>query len=307
MGTNCALSRFRVQIAASDVDTEWLAIWHKTGFKPHYSRGTSDDQLMCVFLDGCISISFNVYMREPQPQSYREQIFQRTGHCPVCDAPAVFSAWDPWFRDHLKCQACASIPRERALMLVLRREVSDWRRVDVHESSPAFRGASLVLQQECAGYTPTQLFPDVPLGQLKDGIRCENLERQTFDSACFDVVITQDVMEHVFDPAAVYREIYRTLRPGGTYLHTVPIVRQYDKTVVRAIQQDGVVHHLLPAEYHGSPSGTESLVTHDYGYDLHQLIGQWSRFDVEIARFFDCTHGILGDFTEVVICRKPAI
>jgi 2-polyprenyl-3-methyl-5-hydroxy-6-metoxy-1,4-benzoquinol methylase len=66
---------------------------------------------------------------------------------------------------------------------------------------------------------PAQYFPGVALGGRHGGIRCEDLEHQTFKDGSLDVIITQDVMGHVFDPAEVYREVYRTLRPGGIYKH----------------------------------------------------------------------------------------
>ena len=44
------------------------------------------------------------------------------------------------------------------------------------------------------------------------GYRCEDIERQTFADETFDLVISQDVMEHVFRPDLSYRQIYPTLR-----------------------------------------------------------------------------------------------
>src|ERR1019366_2746057 len=90
-----------------------------------------------------------------------------------------------------------------------------------HESSPG-GPASAKLARECHHYTPTHFFPDVPPGGLKDGIRCENLEEQTFADASFDLVVTSDVFEHVLDPARAFSEIARTLRPGGAHVFTVP-------------------------------------------------------------------------------------
>jgi hypothetical protein len=62
---------------------------------------------------------------------------------------------------------------------------------------------------------------------------------------------------------------------------------------------------LLPPEYHGNPiDNAGALVTYDYGYDLHDLIAKWSDFDVTISRFHDRTHGIVAEFSEVIVCRK---
>jgi SAM-dependent methyltransferase len=235
----------------------------------------------------------------------QSNIAKRLGCCPICGG-AEFVEHGAWLRDQLLCIDCGSLPRERALMLVLNSVAPDWRKLRIHESSPMPRGVSARLQLECPGYVVTHLFADVPFGSKKHGFRCEDLERQTFESNAFDLVITQDVMEHVFDPATAYREVWRTLELGGRYLHTVPILKHLTQTVRRAERLgDGTIKHLTEPAYHGDPldpAGT--LVTFDYGYDLPELIAGWASFDVELRRFHDRHHAILGEMTDVLICTK---
>jgi SAM-dependent methyltransferase len=115
-------------------------------------------------------------------------------------------------------------------------------------------------------------------------------------------------MEHVFDPAAVYREVHRTLKPGGHYLHTFPIRKNLVEAARRRAVRTrlGFVRHLVrPPEYHGSPVGRRrSLVTFDYGYAIDSQIAEWAPFDVDIRHFEDEDHGIIGEHTDVVICRR---
>ncbi len=46
-------------------------------------------------------------------------MFTFSGVCPVCENEVVFASEYDWFRDHLKCPVCISIPRERALVSVV--------------------------------------------------------------------------------------------------------------------------------------------------------------------------------------------
>jgi hypothetical protein len=230
------------------------------------------------------------------------------GLCPICRRETTFRAEHEWFRDSLFCLSCegGSIPRERALMLTIDNLAPDWRTMQIHESSPCHRGLSLMLRRDCATYLATHFFAGVPLGTEHNGFRCEDLERQTFSDETFDLVVTQDVMEHVFEPEAVYREVWRTLRPGGLYLHTTPIYKNRVTSVRRAARlADGSIRYFALPEYHGNPIDTQgSLVTWHYGYDLPDLIARWTPFDVEVRRFNDRRHGIVAEFTEVLACRK---
>jgi 2-polyprenyl-3-methyl-5-hydroxy-6-metoxy-1,4-benzoquinol methylase len=44
------------------------------------------------------------------------------------------------------------------------------------------------------------------------GFRCEDIESLSFGNESFDLVITQDVMEHVLNPALAFAEIGRILK-----------------------------------------------------------------------------------------------
>jgi SAM-dependent methyltransferase len=152
----------------------------------------------------------------------RDQIvyLRNSGHCPICDSDTTFAVNEPYLRNHYKCLMCGSLPRERALMYVVELFYPNWADLRIHESSPGETGASARFRRECKEYIPSQYFPNVVSGSLANGIRCENLEALSFDDASVDLHITQDVMEHVFQPSTVFAEIARTLRPGGgTYLY----------------------------------------------------------------------------------------
>lgn len=238
------------------------------------------------------------------------------GLCPVCSRRVEFRADHPWFRDHLLCSSCGSVPRERALALVLQRRFPDWRSMRIHESSPSNRGISARLRHECPGYVATQYFPGKPAGQrirrlrplhaALHGFRNEDLQALTFADESFDLTITLDVLEHVNKPDRVMCEVRRTLRPGGAFLFTVPTLKDRVESARRArYRPDGTIEHLAPPQYHGNPvSKAGALVTFDYGYDLPELIHSWSGMDVEVIRFHDRFHGILGDFTEVYIATR---
>ena len=233
--------------------------------------------------------------------------FVTEGHCPVCAGPAQFVATGPWWRDSFGCAGCGSIPRERALMLTIDRWFPHWREAIVHESSPCHRSTSARLAGECPGYVGSQFFAEHPGTPLVNGIRNENLERLSFPDASVDLHVTQDVFEHVLDPDAAFREIGRTLRPGGMHVFTVPLVNKHRPSVTRARLENGAIRNLLPPEYHGNPVGDgRALVVTDWGYDICERIHRASGLFTHVIHIDDLHHGIRAEYIEILVTVKPA-
>jgi SAM-dependent methyltransferase len=230
---------------------------------------------------------------------------RHAGFCPICETNVEFEKRHDWLRDHLLCVRCRSIPRWRALARVLLDHFPDWRAAKLHESSPG-GPLSWKLSQECAGYVSSHFFPDVPRGQVHNGHRSEDLEAQTFPDGAFDLVVTSDVFEHVLDPAAGFREVARTLAPGGAHVFTVPWY--YRKpTQVRAVREtDGRIRHIAPPDYHGNPiDASGSLVVTEWGHDLCDFIYRHSGLTTTVIRIRDWSEGIDGEFREVFVSSKP--
>ena len=238
--------------------------------------------------------------------------FEHAGRCPICERDVTFVADGPYFRNTLRCSSCRSVPRNRALMQALSRHVPGWRGLAIHEGSPGWDSFSRRLKDECARYTASQFDEAVPFGATVEAsalpcgrYRSEDLERQTFADASFDLVVTQDVFEHVYRPDLAIREIARTLRPGGATLLTVPLTRRGQASRRRAsLRGGGVVHH-LPAEYHGNPIGTGgSLVTIDWGYDIVAYLQGHSGLCFMMVSIDDIDLGIRAELNEVLIGFK---
>ena len=235
--------------------------------------------------------------------------FDQLGHCDICERQIVFHSDFMWFRDHLICPMCHSVPRERALMRVIDLYMPDYREKVIHESSPGGRGVSVKFGRNCPGYSYSHFFPDIPLGSIhrQRGERCESLEALTFKDRSFDLFITQDVMEHVFDPAAAFRQIARVLKTGGMHILTVPLVNKGKPSERRAERAaNGSVVHLAEPAYHGNPIDDKgSLVTMDWGYDIVEFIRKESGMSAHMITIDEIERGIRAEYIEVLVCMKP--
>ncbi len=224
--------------------------------------------------------------------------------CPVCKSNTVFYCNEDWHRDHYRCMNCNSIPRERALFHVLDKYYDNWQSKKIHESSPSNRHFKNVVEQ----YSFSQYFHGQEPGSHINGIRNEDIERLTFSDNSFDFFITLDVLEHVFNPDVAIREMLRTITADGAVVFTVPIHKQFIKSVRRAVRvDDNSIKYLLPEEYHGNPVGNgRSLVTWDYGQDFESLVQKWigNNFTVERINKTNDGFGIIGEYLDVCIIEK---
>jgi SAM-dependent methyltransferase len=229
------------------------------------------------------------------------------GYCPCCEQNTWFIAEQSWFRDHYLCQHCKSIPRFRAIINRIKEFVPHISQKSVYESAPG--GASSAwLQKNSGSYVASHYWPDLPLGSLKNGHFCQNLEKVTFDNSSFDLVVTQDVFEHIFHPDNAFKEISRILKPGGYHVFTVPYYRGTLTSRRARVNKIGVVEHIKDAVFHGNPiSESGSLVTFDWGEDIVDLIYKWTGMTTTIYIEKNEHYGIEGEFLEVFIAKKEGM
>jgi SAM-dependent methyltransferase len=216
----------------------------------------------------------------------------------------VFVRTGPSLREAVMCVRCRSSARGRALFIVLERVVPAWHRLAVYEAGTGGALSDRVAGA-CPGYVGSLFYEDVPRGATVDGIRSEDLEALIFARETFDVVVTQDVLEHVFRPDLAFAEIARVLRPGGVHLFTVPYDPALATSRLRAERGRDGVRHLLPPAYHDdvlNPAGV--LVVTDWGRDLTARIGAASGMETEIVELQDHWLGVYEPL-RIFVSRKP--
>ncbi len=230
------------------------------------------------------------------------EFFRNTGYCHCCRSDTEFIAYTTWLRDSYICSRCASSPRQRHIQFVLDTYFSGWEAKVIHESSPS----NAFISQYCSNYSSSQYLSDVSPGSFKDGIRSENIEALSFEDHTIDIFITQDVLEHVFNPDKAIRDINRVLRSGGIHLFTTPKSKNLMQSFRRArIEPDGDITYLADPDYHGNPVGDgRALVTFNFGNDFENLLSEWSGRAVQVFHITNRSLGIEAEFNEVFVIRS---
>lgn len=214
-------------------------------------------------------------------------VFEADGICRVCGKKAVFAPIRPGHSlRETRCSACKASRRTRDLARViahlaagpdcatLPRALSamrDWRVFEAQAAGSLHDVLRGLPRYACSEYVPELAKPG---SCTQAGLRCEDLERLSFADASFDLVVTQDIFEHVADPWRAFDEVWRVLAPGGRHVFTVP-VHEGHLTTPRVCFTDGARVDLLPPVHHGDPVRQGgSLVVTDFGDDLSQRLTQ---------------------------------
>lgn len=202
------------------------------------------------------------------------------GFCPVCERVQDFRIeggpdFGPGFpnlREGLVCP-CGAKNRDRLMLLASRSQL-------VASQRTIFFG----LMSGWAGWakrrTPeTTIFCEyfgegTPFGAERvieeTLVFNQDMTRMTFADASADLVLHQDVLEHIPDYRAALRETWRVLKPGGTTIFTAPFFHEMEETFVRAaVKADGSVEHFAPEERHGDPLVPEGILAfYNFGWSL---------------------------------------
>jgi SAM-dependent methyltransferase len=190
--------------------------------------------------------------------------------------------------------------------VLLDEHLPGWRKkASVHESSPC----TPCLKMLAGDYSASQYYPDKRPGSMVKGFRNENIEKLTFKDNAFDIVAALEVIEHVFNPADMVREMVRCTRPGGIAVFTtVPGGIPVSRPRARLDEKTGEVEHFFPPVYHGNPIGDGALLTWDFGLDFDDNIREWSG-GAELTHWCEADEklGIIpGGIPHIYLLRKPA-
>ncbi len=206
--------------------------------------------------------------------------------CFVCGSFTLFSSKHGNYRE-AQCSLCGTTKRVSDVARVIGMTIAPAEAEPTALPSilPELRGMRIFEAQASGplhdalstlpGYQCAEFFDDVTPGSTRNGVRCEDLTRLTFPDNEFDLVITQDVLEHVPRYEQAFREIRRVLKPGGKHNFTVPFHSAHATRARVSVRGSDEIVHKLPPVFHGDPlRESGSLVAVDYGNDIPVLLQQ---------------------------------
>lgn len=240
--------------------------------------------------------------------------FSLKAYCAACEAITSMSVtWhfcgtnqngdvNPAWTETSVCGICGLNSRMRALVDFLTSQYRgpEIRRVFLAErTTPTFKVFKSrykhVIGSEYLGpqFRPGQIAPLVNGHPL---VRHEDITALSFPPSSFDLVVTQDVFEHIPLFPKAFAECARVLSPGGRLLFTIPFSSSQQATVIRAsVAADGNIEHHLPAEFHGNPMSAKGILCfQNFGWDVLDSLQKSGFEDVFAAMYWGPWQGHLG-------------
>lgn len=119
---------------------------------------------------------------------------------------------------------------------LLRRRVLDVLRPE-HDLLDLGAGAGIVTQMDFRGHARricgVDLDPRVSENPFLDEGKVNDAAGIPYEDRRFDVVVSDNVLEHLVSPEDVFREVHRVLRPGGRFVFKTPNRTHYMPTIAR--------------------------------------------------------------------------
>lgn len=137
-----------------------------------------------------------------------------------------------------------------------------------------------VLRQS-PNYKYGEYFDGVISGEYYDNVLCVDLQDIPFPDDYFDLIISEDVLEHVSNTEFTFVEINRVLKLNGQHIFTVPIHENK-----RTIKRDALKNKV----YHGDPiREIGAFVYTDFGNDIELIIDNYGMKTERflLHRFYD--------------------
>ena len=260
---------------------------------------------------------FQQYLVHEANTTSRVSEFEVRGFCDACKKTTKMKVdlagggtmagnlMQPNWRERLVCK-CGMNSRQRLVVALMNEELVGRPEASVYMMEQVTPIASWASEfyAELNMFFSEYLGPEYDSGSIVNGCRHENIERLSFASDSLDLIVSNDVFEHVPDVEKAFSECARVLRQGGKMIATFPFYNDRQKIKKRAEVFEGKLRHILEPQFHGNPvSDDGSLVFTDFGWDVLDTLVN-AGFKSAHVELHACKERAILPVQEVFICKK---
>lgn len=267
--------------------------------------------------DFCKSLKYSKFEKYVYDECKKEKEIKLYGYCKACNNYSSFVLVDnfineePNFREGLNCSKCHISMRNRFMLDILQNNVLKYPnnslKIFMHEKITEFYALAYNTFTDHKIIGSEYLGDGIESGKVINGIRHENAESLSFENNSLDIIISNDVYEHVADINLALKEAYRVLKQDGLLLINVPFDFNGNDNIVRAkYDNDDNLINILEPIYHSG----EYLVHHDFSWEFLELLKDVGFSDVFITTTYNPYNGYIGTeeftlgFPYIIVAQK---
>jgi len=213
----------------------------------------------------------------------------------------------PNWRERLVCPSCKLNNRQRLVATLMSQFLATRFDANIYmmeQVTPIYKWAIKSFRRHHVTGSE-YLGHEYKSGDIVKGVRHEDVMNMSIEDSMIDLIISNDVLEHVPNVIAALHECFRILRRGGVMIATIPFWKELEHSLIRAVIGHDDVENILPAVFHGNPVSNEgSLVFTDFGWDLFDSFSEAGFNDAELAIYASEKYGHLGGGQMVFTLRK---
>lgn len=172
--------------------------------------------------------------------------------CPACGGRLFISLKRS---DHLtRCLSCKANAINLSLIPIIARDFGPTAGAAHAYELSTFGATHDYLRKTFGRVTVSEYMPGEVKGAVIDGVLNQDVQELTFANDSFDLITSNQVMEHVPDDIKGFQECLRTLKPRGWLIFTVPLYDTSHTIKMAEVTANGI-HFLEEPEYHDSRLG----------------------------------------------------
>lgn len=187
--------------------------------------------------------------------SYSDPVYKwklSTASCPACGGRLFISLKQSAFLT--RCLSCRATAVNLSLIPIIEKDFGLGAGVAHAYELSTFGATHDYLHNHFGQVTVSEYMPDEVRGTVIKGVLNEDIQSLTFADESFDLITSNQVMEHVPDDIKGFQECLRTLKPGGRLILTVPLYDTPHTIKMAEVTADGI-RFLQEPEYHDSRLG----------------------------------------------------
>lgn len=202
------------------------------------------------------------------------------------------------FRERLVCEVCDLNNRQRFTFGYMKSMIGaqQGKRIYLYEQVTPLYHQVKTQFSNCEVIGSEYLGFDKKPGEAISGIQHEDAMNLSFQDETMDLILSNEVYEHVPDVEKCFKEASRILKPKGTLLFTIPFYHDNETSSRRCELVNGELVHYKPEEYHGNPIADDkgSLVFYDYGWDILDICKKNGFSECSVYMNYSYFYGYMG-------------